>query len=199
MDAGASEGHEHAHNPCALGFLLVGRAFAQLAAQGHAKVQTLSLTDLLTEFLNANQAAIENSNKVGWEFDRDLCDGMSDRIKRNVEVHIRSEMLTPPSENKKDRLWKKLNPKATSSGSQREAKTDNKVTGKGTTKKQWVTPRNFIQPQPKADMPKGAYGGGKGGGKQGTQGGGKGGGKGAGKQPGKYTKVKSEATNSGRK
>ena len=119
-----------------------------MAAQGHAKQETVSLSDLIAQFLHANQAAIENSNKVGWEADRDLWNNLSDRVKRNVEVDVREEMLKAPSENKKDRLWKKLNPtKGMPSGSQQEYTGSSGKGGKdsGNTGKSW---KNWQTPKP---------------------------------------------------
>ena len=116
------------------------RTFAQVAAQGHSKRETVSLTDLITQFLRANQAAIENSNKVGWEADKDLWSNISDKVKRNVDVDVREEMLKAPSENKKERLWKKLNnAKSPSSGSQQEYTGSSGKGGKdgGKTGKAW--------------------------------------------------------------
>ena len=39
---------------------------AQLATQGHVGKQTLSVEQLLAQFLNANKLCIEKSQKVGW-------------------------------------------------------------------------------------------------------------------------------------
>ena len=43
-----------------------GKALAQIASQGHVGWQSLSIEQLLTQFLNANRLCIEKSQKVGW-------------------------------------------------------------------------------------------------------------------------------------
>ena len=48
------------------------RALAQIAAQGHVGHQTLSMEQLITQFLNINRVCIESANKVGWYTDNEM-------------------------------------------------------------------------------------------------------------------------------
>ena len=66
------------------------RALAQLSAQATCGQETVSISDILIEFLNANKVAIEHTTRAGWEYDRHLWTDLSDRLKRrepDVEVH----------------------------------------------------------------------------------------------------------------
>ena len=48
------------------------RALTQIATQGHTGVQTLSMEQLLTHFLNVNRTCIESTQKVGWHTDNEV-------------------------------------------------------------------------------------------------------------------------------
>lgn len=48
------------------------KALAQLATQGHTKKQTLSIEQLLTQFLNINKICIESTQKVGWHTENEM-------------------------------------------------------------------------------------------------------------------------------
>ena len=60
-----------------------GRAITQLSCQGEAKLETLSLRELLQQFLNMNQLAVEANNRVAWTYDQQLLDNLVDRIRRH--------------------------------------------------------------------------------------------------------------------
>ena len=65
------------------------RALAQVSAQATCGQETVSISDILIEFLNANKVAIEHTTRAGWEYDRHLWTDLSDRLKRrepDVEV-----------------------------------------------------------------------------------------------------------------
>ena len=69
------------------------RGLSQLAAQGHAEKQTLSMADLVTQFLNINKIAIERSTKVAWTYDKDQWHSLSDRVKRYESVNVQAKLL----------------------------------------------------------------------------------------------------------
>ena len=74
------------------------RALAQLSAQGTCGLETVSVSEILVEFLNANKVAIEQTTKAGWEYDRHLWTDLSDRLKRrepDVEVQKTFLKLDP--------------------------------------------------------------------------------------------------------
>ena len=79
------------------------RALAQLAAQGHNKQQTLSIADLLTEFLNMNQLAVEMNTQVAWEYDRELWAAIGDRIRGHDTVDVKKAFVED-DENAKSRI-----------------------------------------------------------------------------------------------
>ena len=58
------------------------RAFTQISAQGTCNEETVTVSDLLVQFLNANRVAVQNTTRVGWEYDRFLWDDLSDRLRR---------------------------------------------------------------------------------------------------------------------
>lgn len=58
------------------------RAFCQLTAQAHTKVETVPVQCLLNEFLNPNRIAVENSCRVGHLYDGDLWSNLSEACKR---------------------------------------------------------------------------------------------------------------------
>ena len=60
-----------------------GRALTQLSCQGEAKLESVSLRELLQQFLNMNQMAVEVNNKVAWTYDQQLWDNLVDRIRRH--------------------------------------------------------------------------------------------------------------------
>ena len=162
-----------------------GRAFAQLSAQGHAEKQTVSLTDLLREFLNANQVAVESSNKVGWEYDRMVWSKTTDRVKRQVPMEVKEEFLQMPSADLRSKIWKKLNPQQSSDAQTRGANYKKSERATSSTDKGWGSKSTPTSQSPSSKSNKG----GKGGGKHGKASKGKGGGK-----AGKHTKVKAEYT-----
>ena len=68
------------------------RALCQLSALSVAKQETVNIGDLLVQFLNANRVAIQNSTRVGWEFDKALWTDISDRIRRrDPELEAKKE------------------------------------------------------------------------------------------------------------
>ena len=74
-----------------------GKALTQVACQGHVGRQTLSMPDMLTEFLNANKAIIENSNRTGWYVDNVKWEEASDRYRRmdtTFDVHSHFQQIT---------------------------------------------------------------------------------------------------------
>ena len=48
------------------------KALTQLATQGHTCYQTLSVEQLLTQFLNVNRVCIENTQKTGWHTENEM-------------------------------------------------------------------------------------------------------------------------------
>jgi hypothetical protein len=60
-----------------------GRAMTQLSCQGEAKLETVSLRELVQQFLNMNQLAVEANNRVAWAYDQQLWDNLVDRIRRH--------------------------------------------------------------------------------------------------------------------
>ena len=58
------------------------RALAQLTIQGDAKLESLNMSDLLTQFLNANKVIMENSNRVGWQVDNEKWSEAVDCVRR---------------------------------------------------------------------------------------------------------------------
>ena len=60
-----------------------GRAITQLSCQGEAKLEPVSLRELLQQFLNMNQMAVESSNRVAWAYDQLLWDNLVDHIRRH--------------------------------------------------------------------------------------------------------------------
>jgi hypothetical protein len=73
------------------------RAMAQLAAQGTADKETVSVSDLLVLFLKLNRMAIENSGRVAWTYDSEHWGALVDRIKRrDPDLNIAKEFLELP-------------------------------------------------------------------------------------------------------
>ena len=60
-----------------------GRALTQLAAQSASNAQSVSVEDLLTEFLNMNRLCIENKGRLGWVMDQQIRNGINDKIQRH--------------------------------------------------------------------------------------------------------------------
>ena len=60
-----------------------GRALTQLAAQSATDAQSVSLEDLLTEFLNMNRMCVETKGKLGWLMDQQIWNGIADKIQRH--------------------------------------------------------------------------------------------------------------------
>ena len=48
------------------------KALTQIATLGHTKNQTLSVEQLLTQFLNINRICIEQTQKVGWYTENEM-------------------------------------------------------------------------------------------------------------------------------
>ena len=67
------------------------RAFTQLSAQAAAKKETVSFVDLLVQFLNVNQVAVESGVKVAWRVDQDKWAHLGDRLRRKEHV-VRSRI-----------------------------------------------------------------------------------------------------------
>ena len=75
-----------------------------MSAQGTCGRETVSVSDILVEFLKANKVAIEQTTKAGWEYDRHLWTDLSDRLKRREpDVEVKKTFLkldptqvTPP-------------------------------------------------------------------------------------------------------
>ena len=64
----------------------------QVAAQGSAKKETVSFENLLWEFLNMNQVAVEHGTKVFWEYDKQVWDKVSEKINRKApDLDVREE------------------------------------------------------------------------------------------------------------
>ena len=102
-----------------------GKALTQVACQGHVGQQTLSLPEMLTEFLNANKAVIENSTRVAWMADDAKWAEASDRFRRmdrefNVHTHFKTV-----SESELDKAKKALElAKQKQQGRGRDSRTD---------------------------------------------------------------------------
>ena len=60
-----------------------GRALTQLSAQGASRGESVSLRDILVQFLNVNKIASESSNRVAWNYDNEIWQTLSERIKRH--------------------------------------------------------------------------------------------------------------------
>ena len=144
-----------------------GRALTQLAAQGHNKQQTLSFAELLTEFLNMNQLAVEMNTQVAWEYDRELWTATGDRI-RGHDVFDVKKAFVEEDENAKTRIQRAVHDaKGEAKEAAREAKqaaASSNPYGKGKGGKggkQWqqkpqYTPTNQYNKQvKKEDKPKG--------------------------------------------
>jgi hypothetical protein len=76
------------------------RAFTQLSAQGAVGTGSLSVSDLVTEFLNMNQLAIQYGSRVAWQYDKDMWETVSDKIKRKMEVDIQGTFKKVTKEEK---------------------------------------------------------------------------------------------------
>ena len=95
-----------------------GRALAQLSAQGSAQSESVSLRDIIVQFLNANKIASESSNRVAWNYDDEIWQTLSDRIKRHeTNIPVQAEFCKV-SADMQLRIKSKLDrEKATSSSS----------------------------------------------------------------------------------
>ena len=58
------------------------RALTQISAQGTCDKETVTVSDLLVQFLNANKVAIQKTTRAGWEYDRHHWADLSDRLRR---------------------------------------------------------------------------------------------------------------------
>ena len=75
------------------------RALSQLAAQGHAEAESLSVALLLTEFLNANKVAIESTSRTAWEYDSKVWSTTAERAaRRDPDLDI-TEIFMVTNEN----------------------------------------------------------------------------------------------------
>ena len=67
------------------------RALAQLSAQATSGKETVTFSDILVEFVNANKVAVLSSTKVAWEYDRHLWTDLADRLRRREhDVNVQS-------------------------------------------------------------------------------------------------------------
>ena len=66
------------------------RAFTELSAQATCNQESVTISDLVVEFLNANKVAVKHTTRAGWEYDRHLWADLADRLRRNepeIDVH----------------------------------------------------------------------------------------------------------------
>ena len=103
------------------------RALAQLAAQGHAGRGTVSMSDLLTQCLTANQVAVENSCRLGWEYDGEMWADLADRVRRREEVNVSEEFRREIQEHFLQRIKRQVLPEQPS-----QAGSSSSSGGKGT-------------------------------------------------------------------
>ena len=67
---------------------------AQIATQGHVGKQTLSMEQLLTQFLNTNRVCIEHSQKFGWHTENEMWQTAVESTRRmdtdfDLEEHLK--------------------------------------------------------------------------------------------------------------
>ena len=159
------------------------RALTQLACQGHAAQQTLSVADLVTQFLNANRIAIEKSSRVGWSYDKELWQSLGDRVRRCEKVQVNTKILEV-DENKLKAIMSRMESakqEAAKSAAKEAAKDTRRADTKGRGKAPFIPHYQPVQPQFQPNPP--AYphnpfqgkgrGGGKGNGNDKRKGGGK--------------------------
>ena len=71
------------------------RAFTQVSAQGTCGQESVTISDVLVEFLNANKVAIQTTTRAGWEYDRHHWIDLSDRLRRNEpDIGLRKTFRT---------------------------------------------------------------------------------------------------------
>ena len=96
-----------------------GKALTQIACQGHAGQQTLSLPEMLTEFLNTNKAIAENSTRVGWWADDAKWAEATERLRRmdsSFNVHTHFETFTDNEVSKTAKTAEAAKPKGKGGG-----------------------------------------------------------------------------------
>ena len=69
------------------------RALSQLTAQAATNKESLSVQDLLSEFLEANRISIEDPGKVGKAYDAELWESTAERCKRSDKSYIPGEVM----------------------------------------------------------------------------------------------------------
>ena len=58
------------------------RSLTQIASQGHSEVSTMAFQDLLNEFLNINQIAVEKSESLAWNYDKHVWNEIQQKVER---------------------------------------------------------------------------------------------------------------------
>ena len=74
------------------------RALSQIVTQGHTGKQTLSMEQLLTNFLNVNRTCIEQTSKVGWRTDNEMWTTAVEATRRkdpNFDLKAHFTKVTP--------------------------------------------------------------------------------------------------------
>ena len=100
------------------------RALAQLTVQGHANLESLNMSDLLTQFLNANKVIMENSNRVGWQVDNDKWSEAVDCVRRMDDGFSLKEHFSKISESEISDAKTKVENEPKSQGNRRKDKGD---------------------------------------------------------------------------
>ena len=95
-----------------------GRALTQIAAQGSADRESVSVRDIIVQFLNMNRIAAEMPNKTEWNYDKKLWQGLSERIKRRERNIPIQEEFCRVTEDKKSEIKNRMDRERTSSTQQ---------------------------------------------------------------------------------
>ena len=84
------------------------RSLTQIVSQGHAQVSTIAFQDLLNEFLNINQIAVEKSEALAWAYDQHVWNNIQQKAERKDESLDLQEALSTVVQNDVDIVRQKI-------------------------------------------------------------------------------------------
>jgi len=71
------------------------RSLTQIASQGHAETSTMAFQDLLNEFLNINQIAVEKTEPLAWYYDKHVWNDIQQKAERkDTTINIKDALGT---------------------------------------------------------------------------------------------------------
>ena len=84
------------------------RSLTQIASQGHSEVSTMAFQDLLNEFLNINQIAVEKSESLAWNYDKHVWNEIQQKVERKDKTLDIKDTLGAVVQNDLDVVSQKL-------------------------------------------------------------------------------------------